>query len=119
MDLNILLRGLWDRIGGWALIALGLVFIIAGWFGVSDKVLPSEQIPYVVSGGIGGLALIGIGGTLVISAGIRDQWIQLADLENRLPSSDAEPAPGHTILPAEQPKGRKPRRSAPTPAATS
>jgi hypothetical protein len=37
----------------------GLAALAIGWFGVSDKVEVWEQIPYLISGGLGGAALIG------------------------------------------------------------
>ena len=87
MELKVILRGLWDRVGGWALIALGGLALLLGWLGVSDTPLTSEQLPYVVSGGLVGLALIGIGATLLISGDLRDVWRKLDDIEaaiNRL-----------------------------------
>jgi hypothetical protein len=41
------------------------VVIFAGWFGVRDQQSVVEQIPYVVSGGIGGIALIGVGAAIL------------------------------------------------------
>ena len=48
-------------IGGIAL-PLGLVFIILGWFGASRTVNLFEQVPYAISGGMLGLALVFAGG---------------------------------------------------------
>lgn len=48
-------------IGGIAL-PLGLVFIILGWVGASRTVNVFEQIPYAISGGLLGLALVFAGG---------------------------------------------------------
>jgi hypothetical protein len=84
MDLKTIVRGLWDRIGGWALIGLGAVALLLGWIGVSGTALPSEQIPYVVSGGIAGIALIGVGATMLLSADLRDEWGRLDAIEQRL-----------------------------------
>ena len=89
MGLNVLLRGLWDRVGGWLLIALGGVALLLGWLGVSDTPLPSEQIPYVVSGGLVGIALVGVGATLLLSADMRDEWRKLDDLEDAVRAGGA------------------------------
>jgi hypothetical protein len=48
-------------IGG-ILIPLGIVLILLGWSGVSHTTDTFEQMPYVVSGGLLGLALVFAGG---------------------------------------------------------
>src|SRR5256714_6942881 len=52
----------WLLIIGGVLLPLGILLIALGWLGASRTVLLFEQIPYVVSGGILGLALVFIGG---------------------------------------------------------
>jgi hypothetical protein len=84
MEMKVILRGLWDRVGGWVLIALGGLALLLGWLGVSDTALTSEQLPYVVSGGLFGLALIGTGATLLISSDLRDEWRKLDDIEDAI-----------------------------------
>ena len=46
---------------GWALAVLGAVFIVVGWFGISGESLVAKQMPYLISGGVGGVALVGLG----------------------------------------------------------
>ena len=77
-------RQQWDRVGAWSAVALGLLLLLLGWFGVSGTAFAAEQIPYVISGGLGGLALIGIGATLWISADLRDEWNELHEIRGRL-----------------------------------
>jgi hypothetical protein len=50
-----------------ALAAAGVVALAIGWFGVSDKVEVWEQLPYLISGGLGGTALIGFGITAYVA----------------------------------------------------
>jgi len=117
MDLKVIIRGLWDRLGGWALIGLGGLALLFGWLGVSDTPLTSEQIPFVVSGGLFGIALIGTGATLLISGDLRDEWRKLDDIEQAIlqlaarPPSNDEAAPD--AAPAadgtEAPAGRRRR----------
>jgi hypothetical protein len=57
----------WLLVGGSVGVALGFVAILIGWYGVAQTPLPFEQTPYVVSGGILGLALVVIGGLLYFS----------------------------------------------------
>ena len=47
---------------GAVLLLLGLLAIVAGWYGVSHTAREWRQTPYLMSGGILGLALVFIGG---------------------------------------------------------
>jgi len=78
------LRQQWDRVLGWVAVALGAVSLLLGWLGVSDTVYPAEQIPYVLSGGIFGLFLVGLGGILLLSADLRDEWVKLDSIEDAI-----------------------------------
>ena len=51
---------------GWALVVAGIVALIAGWFGVSGTLDPGKQLPYIESGGIGGVFLLGAGALLLV-----------------------------------------------------
>jgi len=44
-----------------ALMALGVTVILIGWAGASNATVVEEQVPYVISGGLLGLALSTIG----------------------------------------------------------
>src|SRR5437764_3345539 len=52
----------WLLIIGGVLLPLGVLLIFLGWLGASRPVLPFEQIPYLVSGGLLGIAFVIIGG---------------------------------------------------------
>jgi hypothetical protein len=54
---------------------------MASWVGVSATAFPGEQMPYVVSGGLVGIFLLGLGGVMWLSADLRDEWRELARLE--------------------------------------
>ena len=57
--------GRWDQwmlIVGGVLMPLGVLLIILGWVGASHTPLQFEQTPYLISGGILGLALVVSGG---------------------------------------------------------
>ncbi len=47
---------------GWILVGVGALLLLLGYLGVSREALPGKQIPYLVSGGIGGvfIAVIGV-----------------------------------------------------------
>ena len=74
----------WDRVFAWVAVALGLLVLLIGWLGVSGTAFVFEQMPYVVSGGIGGLFLLGVGAMMWLSADLRDEWNKLDRLERLL-----------------------------------
>ena len=47
-------REQWDRVGAIVLVLIGGLLLLFGWLGVRDTAYPAEQVPYVVSGGLGG-----------------------------------------------------------------
>jgi hypothetical protein len=44
-----------------ALVVVGLVLLVVGYVGVANREIDALQIPYLVSGGIGGLFALGLG----------------------------------------------------------
>jgi len=84
MEMKEFLRANWDRALAVALVVVGVVALIIGWFGVSGTGLAAEQNPYLISGGLGGLALIAIGCTVWQSADLQDEWRRLDAIEERL-----------------------------------
>ena len=69
------------RTAGALLVALGIFVIFIGWAGVSDAQLLSGQLPYVVSGGLGGIALIGTGLMLLMESGFTRERGRLERVE--------------------------------------
>jgi len=66
----------WDRIGAWILALIGAIVIIIGWSDTAGTPYPAEQLPYLISAGIGGALLVGFGAALLLSAELQ----QVADL---------------------------------------
>ena len=66
---------------GWALAALGAVFIVVGYLGVAHEALVAKQIPYLVSGGIGGMVLVAVGAFLLGTDDVRRQLQRVEQLE--------------------------------------
>lgn len=103
MDLMTWLRAEWDRVLGFTLIAIGAVLLVLGYIGVSDSPYVAEQLAYIVSGGLGGLFLLGSGATLLILADLHDEWRKLDRVEamlsgeipfpSRLQTNGSAPAP--------------------------
>src|ERR1044071_8343039 len=57
----------WMLIPGSVCVVLGLVAIGLGWYGAANTAREIEQIPYLISGGVLGLALVLLGGLLLVS----------------------------------------------------
>jgi hypothetical protein len=86
-------RNQWDRVGAWACVIAGLVALVIGYFGVSGTLDTGKQIPYVVSGGMVGLFLLGLGAMLWLSADLRDEWRKLDAIDRHLVNTGELPAP--------------------------
>ena len=93
---------------GSLLVAAGFAFMIAGWWGASHTHREVEQIPYLISGGIIGLALTVVG-TIVLATAVWTSLVervtteadaraarQLRELEERLTARDEASAPKRT-----------------------
>lgn len=50
---------------GWVLAGLGVVAVVIAWSQTSDELFVARQIPYLISGGLGGLGLIVLGGVFL------------------------------------------------------
>ena len=92
MDLMTWLRAEWDRVLGFGLIALGAVLLVLGYLGVSNSPYVAEQLSYIVSGGLGGLFLLGAGATLLHVADVHDEWRKLDGIEQALRSGEPIPS---------------------------
>lgn len=85
---------------GWALAAAGIATIVAGYLGVSREALVARQLPYLISGGIGGIALVFLGAALLGVDDLRRTTRRLDDIERQvgdlhrllLEAADDEPA---------------------------
>jgi len=53
-------------VGAFALMAVGAVVILGGYWGASGSAIVAEQIPYLLSGGLLGLGFIIAGGALFV-----------------------------------------------------
>lgn len=88
MDVTRWFRLAWDRAAGLIFMALGALAVVLGWAGVSGEALPGKQLPYVISGGVAGLFLLGIGALFWLSADLRDEWIKLNEIYGELRRGD-------------------------------
>jgi hypothetical protein len=51
----------WRQVGAVLFLVLGAALIATGWIGVSQNNEVWQQMPYFVSGGVGGLAMVLVG----------------------------------------------------------
>lgn len=58
----------WLALAGGLGLALGLALIVLGWYGSAQTTLAFEQTPYLISGGLLGVALVVAGGLLYTCA---------------------------------------------------
>lgn len=82
-------RELWRWVGaavrpwlGWILIAAGALLMLLGYFGVSREAQPGKQIPYLVSGGVGGMFLAVLGAYFLGTQELRRDSGRLDRLES-------------------------------------
>ena len=78
------LKRRWRTIAGWALSVLGAVLLIAGWLGLSAETIVAKQLPYLISGGVGGLAAIGAGVGLLVAEDLRADRTRIGRVEAEL-----------------------------------
>ncbi len=68
---------------GVALVACGWAAIYLGWRGASEHKLEVGQLPYLISGGFGGLGLIVLGSTALLV-----YWLMRAEWLRRISSAE-------------------------------
>jgi hypothetical protein len=72
------------KLAGGALLITGVVVVLIGYVGIRDESSVELQLPYLASGGIGGLALIGIGIAAYLKAGMKEQTQHVAEVVESL-----------------------------------
>jgi hypothetical protein len=77
-------RWVWDSVRpvlGYVLVALGLLALLIGWYGVSGESIVAKQLPYIASGGLLGVALVALGGRFMLIQDLRRDSSRLDRLE--------------------------------------
>lgn len=77
MNPKTYVREQWDRCLAVALLILGLIALLVGWIGMSGTPYVALQLPYILSGGLLGIFLLGASVALWLSADLRDEWREL------------------------------------------
>ena len=68
----------------WSLVGAGLLLLVLGWYGVSGESLTAKQLPYLVSGGLGGVALLVLAAALLTTQDVRRQLERLERVEAKV-----------------------------------
>jgi len=72
------------KIASGGLLLAGVVVVLVGYIGVRGESAVELQLPYIASGGIGGLALIGLGVAGLLWASAKEQAAQVAAVVDSL-----------------------------------
>ena len=129
MDVRVWLRSNWERSLGVVCLVGGSAATAGSFLGVRSSRFLIEDLSYLLSGGVGGLLLIGVGATLLVTGHLhlmRQDLLRVADtvrsaMEREvldLPDfgSEAEPSPAPSAD-VSSPNGLgEALRAAPTPA---
>jgi hypothetical protein len=111
MDFLRWARTHWDRLAGVLAAVGGMILLLVAWEGASTTGYPAEQLPYLISGGLGGLFLLGTGATLWLSADLRDEWAELHGIREELRATrerDTAAEAGAVALDEADPEQRPP-----------
>jgi hypothetical protein len=74
----------WDVVQpwlGWICVGLGFLALILGWVGVSGETIVEKQLPFLLSGGLAGIALVVFGARLLLIQDLRRDSGRLDRLE--------------------------------------
>ena len=84
MDFGKWVRVAWDRVLAAVFLALVGAVLLTGWLGISHTPYPAEQLPFLLSAGVGGIILAGAAATLWLSADLHDEWLKLDSIDTSL-----------------------------------
>jgi hypothetical protein len=73
---------------GYGCLGLGALALVLAYLGVANTVDLPGEMAYAVSGGLGGLFLLGVAATMLLSADLHDEWRKLDRIERSLLARD-------------------------------
>lgn len=90
MEILRYLRLHWDRVGAVVALLAGVVSLVLGYVGTAGTEYIAEQIPYLISNGLGAILLLTVGAVLWISADLRDEWRVMCKQSEAIRTEQAE-----------------------------
>lgn len=88
-----------------SMLGVGVLLIVLGWNGAASLDFVSGQVPYIISGGIGGIALAGAGLTLIVVHSLRRDLLQLGLKLDRIVDAVQELQGAGAVGPTAVPEG--------------
>jgi|SRR5436309_3014450 len=85
------------RVLGLTFAIAGFAAIVLGWLGAARRSCVDCQIPYLISGGAAGIALVGFGVGLLLLAQVRAEGRRLADRLAEWPFPEASQSDPETV----------------------
>jgi hypothetical protein len=67
---------------GWIMLGIGGLLVLMGYLGISREALVAKQLPYLISGGILGLAFVGFGTMLIGTEDLKRTHERIDHLED-------------------------------------
>ena len=86
-DRRVFWQWVWSAVRpvlGWVLVLFGAAALFAGWYGVSGEALTAKQLPYLVSGGLSGVALVVLAAAFLATEDFRRQIDRVNALETKI-----------------------------------
>jgi hypothetical protein len=87
------IRGHLDKVLAVAAVVAGTVALFLGWRGVGHTLETAKQMPYIVSGGMTGIFLLGLGALFWTSADLRTERGNLDAAAHHLETTGSLPPP--------------------------
>ena len=69
---------------GWLFFGFGALFVVIGYFGISGEAVVAKQLPYLISGGLGGVLLAILGGYFLAMEELRRDSGRLNRMERQI-----------------------------------
>lgn len=89
----------------WLLAVAASVALFLGWYGVSGTPVPAKQLPYLVSGGLTGVALMVLAAAAFATGDVRRRLADLDRVERKIDSLYALLTEELAAVPAAEPGG--------------
>jgi hypothetical protein len=77
-------RWVWDSVRpvlGYVFVGLGLLALLLGWYGASGESLVAKQLPFLISGGLLGIALVVLGNRFLLIEDLRRDSTRIDRIE--------------------------------------